>query len=206
MRVRAIRRVGGNPRKLSPGGGRASPSSRMPFPDHPVARRRDAPPWLGSSLMRWALRPLGIQRLALGQGEALPCCGRLLPLNRRLKPCSSRNLRGLWRVPFRDERTATMSRSGILPALLVLTLSLCISSNAEARKRAWYYSNGFSAPFRDGDSQHTRAEGRRARIEGRGDQTEKRGNRAEERFGSTRARAADAICRHAIRWQKSHGC
>jgi hypothetical protein len=95
-----------------------------------------------------------------------------------------------------------MSRSGILPALLVLTLSLCISSNAEARKRAWYYSNGFSAPFRDGDSQHTRAEGRRARIEGRGDQTEKRGNRAEERFGSTRARAADAICRHAIKVAK----
>jgi len=80
-----------------------------------------------------------------------------------------------------------MSRSGILPALLVLTLSLCISSNAEARKRAWYYSNGFSAPFRDGDSQNTRAEGRRARIDGRGDQTKKRGNRAEERFGSTRA-------------------
>jgi hypothetical protein len=80
-----------------------------------------------------------------------------------------------------------MSRSRILPALLVLTLSLCLSSNAEARKRASYYSNGFSAPFRDGDSQNTRAEGRRARIEGRGAQIQGRGNRAEERFGSTRA-------------------
>ena len=79
-----------------------------------------------------------------------------------------------------------MSRSGILPALLVLTLSLCLSSSAEARKRSWYYSNGFSGPFRDGDSQNTRAEGRRAR-EGRGVQTQGRGNRAAERFGSTRA-------------------
>jgi len=60
------------------------------------------------------------------------------------------------------ERTATMSRTPILAPLLVLTLSLCLTSSAEARERTWYYQgNGFSVRFGEDDGRLTRAERRR---------------------------------------------
>jgi hypothetical protein len=80
-----------------------------------------------------------------------------------------------------------MPTSRILLALLAVILSLCLSPSAEARKRAWAYGSGFSAPFRDGESQNARAEGRRTRIDGRGAQSRGRGDRASESSVSTRA-------------------
>jgi lipoprotein-anchoring transpeptidase ErfK/SrfK len=55
-----------------------------------------------------------------------------------------------------------MSRTPILAPVLVLSLSLCLASSAEARERTWYYQgNGFSIQFGEDDGRHARAERRR---------------------------------------------
>jgi LTXXQ motif family protein len=70
-----------------------------------------------------------------------------------------------------------MWRTGILPALLLLTVSLCLASSAEARKRSWrHYDHGFSVRFGDDHSRNAR----RTRIEGRGTRAPDRGTRAAE--------------------------
>lgn len=80
-----------------------------------------------------------------------------------------------------------MPSSAIL-TVLVLMLSICLASSAEARKRAWsYHGNGFSVRFGEGDSRNTRAEGRRTRVEGRGARAGERGNRAAESSENARA-------------------
>ena len=57
-------------------------------------------------------------------------------------PLPPRALRCLGR-----KQGATMSRTGILPALLVIALSLCLGTSAEARKWRWWhiYGHGYSA-------------------------------------------------------------
>ena len=93
-----------------------------------------------------------------------------------------------------------MSRSGVVSALLLLTLSLCLASSAEARKRGWQ-SNGFSSPFRGDGRPNARAEGRDTRAEGRGARAGDRGNpaaedqnaRASTGLGMRSAETADTI-------------
>jgi hypothetical protein len=55
-----------------------------------------------------------------------------------------------------------MSRTGILPALLAVALSLCLTSSAEARKLRWWQFYGYSYSVRSGDD--TGDDNRRARA------------------------------------------
>src|SRR5215831_18138937 len=62
-----------------------------------------------------------------------------------------------WRVSERRSAVAVL-RTGILPALLVLVMSICVSTNADARRwKWWHYYSSYERSARSGDDYRRRA-------------------------------------------------
>src|SRR5215831_14284042 len=65
--------------------------------------------------------------------------------------------RSPWRVSERRSAVA-VPRTGILPALLVLVMSICVSTSADARRwKWWHYYSSYERSARSGDDDHRRA-------------------------------------------------
>ena len=65
--------------------------------------------------------------------------------------------RSPWRVSERRSAVAVL-RTGILPALLVLVMSICVSTSADARRwKWWHYYSSYERSARSGDDDHRRA-------------------------------------------------
>jgi hypothetical protein len=66
-------------------------------------------------------------------------------------------IRSPWRVSERRSAVAVL-RTGILPALLVLVMSICLSTSVDARRwKWWHYYSSYERSARSGDYDRRRA-------------------------------------------------
>src|SRR5262249_23587492 len=75
--------------------------------------------------------------------------------NAKIQPYT--RTRSPWRVSERRNAVA-LFRPGILPALLVLVMSICLSTSADARRWKWWHSySSYEGSARSGDDDRRRA-------------------------------------------------
>src|SRR5215469_467189 len=75
--------------------------------------------------------------------------------NAKIQPYT--RTRSPWRVSERRSAVAVV-RTGILPALLVLMMSICLSTSADARRwKWWHYYGSYERSARSGDNDRRRA-------------------------------------------------
>lgn len=75
--------------------------------------------------------------------------------NAKIQPYT--RTRSPWRVSERRSAVAVV-RTGILPALLVLVMSICLSTSADARRwKWWHYYSSYERSARSGDDDRRRA-------------------------------------------------
>jgi hypothetical protein len=74
-----------------------------------------------------------------------------------LTPKFRPRIRSPWRVSERRSAVAVL-RTGILPALLVLVMSICLSTSVDARRwKWWHYYSSYERSARSGDYDRRRA-------------------------------------------------
>src|SRR5262249_49133742 len=74
--------------------------------------------------------------------------------NAKIQPYT--RTRSPWRLSERRSAVAVL-RTGILPALLVLVMSICLSTSADARLKWWHYYSSYERSARSGDDDRRRA-------------------------------------------------